>query len=248
MGEDPPQQVFVKPARIGDRKAFPVAHQLDEARGELAHRQHEIRHSGRDRAARHRRIFGLDRVLHENDAARLLDRPHPDRAVRAGTGQNDGKAVAVLLRHGAEEQVDRRAVAARLVEFHRGDLVIGDVKRAIRWNDVDVVRLQLLRRRDLHDGHARACRQNGRQVAMALRIEVHHHDEGSAGLFRKRVEKRLQRLDAARGSANADDDRSCAALVGFRRRVHVRALVVTLRHDATPRRPPLQWSRYACGR
>ena len=52
--QDPPQQLLVDLVQVG-WGAMPLSRdQLDQARGQLAHRQHEVRDAGRDRAARHR--------------------------------------------------------------------------------------------------------------------------------------------------------------------------------------------------
>ena len=88
-----------------------------------------------------RRVFGLVRILHQNDAAGLLDGAHPDGAVRAGAGQDDRETVAVLRGQRAEEQIDRRALAARLVEPAVEISWSEMLQAAIGRNDVDVVRL-----------------------------------------------------------------------------------------------------------
>jgi hypothetical protein len=54
------------------------ADELNEPCGEIAYRENEIRHPGRYRAARHGRVFSLLGVLHENDAARLVNGTHAD--------------------------------------------------------------------------------------------------------------------------------------------------------------------------
>ena len=72
------------------------------------------------------RIFGLVRVLHKDDAAGFLDGLEADRAVGAAACQDDGKAVAMLVRQGAKEQVDRGPLAARLLKRSRGNMVVRD--------------------------------------------------------------------------------------------------------------------------
>ena len=108
----------------------PVADQFWQPGGDLAHRQDEIGDARRDRAARHRAVFGLFRVLHQDDPARLLHRLDADRAVRPGAGEDDGEIVAALRGERAEEQVDRRALPARLVEFGQRQMLVGDQQAA----------------------------------------------------------------------------------------------------------------------
>src|SRR5262249_32652503 len=119
MRENAAHQLFVELAIVRDRNAVAVLHQFDQACHKLAHRQDEIRYSGRDRAARHRGVFGLVRILHQDDAAGFLDGPHADGTIGAGAGQNDREAVAVLFGQRSEKQVDRRALSARFVELRR---------------------------------------------------------------------------------------------------------------------------------
>ena len=93
--EDALQFLFVRfLQQAGNRHRLLDAQQIGKPHGEFTHRQHEIRWTGGDGAARHRGIFGLVRVLHQDDAAGFLDGAHADGAVRTGAAQNDGEAVA----------------------------------------------------------------------------------------------------------------------------------------------------------
>ena len=93
---------------------------------ESAKRQHFVRASGGDGAARHGRILGFVRVLDENQTARLPDRFHPYRAVRPGAGQYDGEDVAMAICERPEEEVDGRALSALLLEFARIQRTVRD--------------------------------------------------------------------------------------------------------------------------
>ena len=75
------------------------AKQVGKTLREIARRQHEVRHSGRDDAARHGGPFGLVWVLHQNDAACLLDGANADRAVGASATQNNSETIANPLRY-----------------------------------------------------------------------------------------------------------------------------------------------------
>ena len=191
MRDDPPQQLLVEIADVGWRQACFDADEIDQALGQVAYRHDEVGDAGGDGAARHRGIFGLVRVLYEDDAARLLDGAHADGAVRAGAAQDDREAVAEPFRERAEEQVDRGALTARLVEFQRRNLVIDDLQPAVRRNDVDVVGAQLFACSDLHHGHARARGNDIRQLAAVFRIEMNDDDESGAGVLRQGAEKAL---------------------------------------------------------
>ena len=160
----------------------------------------------------------------------FLDGAHPDGAVGSRPAQNDGKAFAELLRQRAKEQIDRRPVAARLVERKRRNLVVDHLQAAVGRNDINVVRLHPLAGGDLNDRHPRFGRQDARQFAAVLRIEMHHHDEGRAGVLRKGGKKALQRRHAARRSADGDDGR----LALLARRRAARIVIGIVRHDDAP--------------
>jgi len=70
-------------------------------------------------------VFGLVRVLDQDDAARLLDGLDAHRAIRAGAGKNDGEVVAALRGKRAKEKIDRRPLLARLVELGNRQMMIG---------------------------------------------------------------------------------------------------------------------------
>ena len=68
-----------------------------------------------DGAAEYRVVFGGFQRLGHGHAAVFLDRPQTERAVRAGAREHDADSVfAAVFGQGAEETVDRRALAARL--------------------------------------------------------------------------------------------------------------------------------------
>ena len=215
VGENAAHVFFIRVAQLPEGM-FPVPHELDNARGYFAEGQDEVGEPRGDRAARHRSIFGLVGVLHEDDAACFLDRLEADRAVRAGAREDDGEAIAVLLGERPEEKVDRRSSPSRTVEFVRRDLVIGNSQVPIRRNDIDVIGLQGSRFINLRNGHAGPRRKNSRQLAVALGRQMHNYHKGNARTVGQSFEERLQRLDAARGGANSDDRRFRARLLRTR--------------------------------
>ena len=163
------QQFLVKFADIENRCAFLYPDQFDEALGEIARRQNKIRNADSDRAAWHRSIFRFVWILDEDDAAGFLDRADTERAVRSGAAEDHGEAVAELFGKRTEKQIDRRAAAARLVEFARGNLVIDHLQLPIRRNDIDVVGFEMLSRRDFDHRHVGARSDDVNEFATVLR-------------------------------------------------------------------------------
>src|SRR5262249_32921252 len=155
MREDPPQHLLVEFDGGGLGRALLDGDEIGKAMTEFCRRQYEISNSHRDRAARHRGIFSLVRILHQDDTARLLHRPQTDGAVGASSAQDDGKSVAEPLGERAEEHVDWRSLATRLVEFHGRDPVIDKLEAAIGGDNIDMIGLKLLVVFNLHDWHPR---------------------------------------------------------------------------------------------
>ena len=145
MGEDALQLLAVRLVRRHGLDPSAIGDQLRQPRGDLAHRQDEVGEARRDDAARHRAVFGLLRVLHDDDAAGLLDRLDSDRAVRSRAGQDDGEIVAPLRGERAEKEVDRRPLPARLVELGQRQMPVGDDELAVGRDDIDVARLERVR-------------------------------------------------------------------------------------------------------
>ena len=181
-----------------------IGDQLRQPRGDLAHRQDEVGEARRDGAARHRAVFGLLRVLHQDDAAGLLDRPDPDRAVRSRAAEDDGEVVAPLRGERTEKQVDRRPPPARLVEFGERQVLVGDEQLTVGRDDIDMARLEAGAAGHLGDRHFGARREDRRQFALMLRVEMDDDDEGGVHLVGQALEERLQRMHAAGRGADAD--------------------------------------------
>jgi hypothetical protein len=82
--------------------------------------------------------------------------------------------------------------------------VVDDLQPPVRRYDVNLVRSQLLAAQYLHDRHAGAQREDVRQLAAMLGIEVHDDDERGTAVRRSVLEEGLQRLDSTRRSADHD--------------------------------------------
>jgi hypothetical protein len=95
----------------GQREMPAVGYQIVR---QLLGRSHEIRQAGLDGAARHRVEFRGGRILHQNDAALLLDRPEAKRAVASHSRQDDADtALQLILGKRPEKKVNRQAQPPR---------------------------------------------------------------------------------------------------------------------------------------
>ena len=184
-------------------RGLPIADQLRKPGCDLANRQDEIGKTGGYGAARHGPIFGLVRILDENDALRLLHCLNADRAIRTGAGKDDGEVVTPLRSKRAEEKIDRSPLPARLVERGYRQMMIGDNKLPIGRNDIDMARLQAHPTRDLSHRHFCARRENAGKLALVFRIEMHDDDKRGVDVLGEALEKNLQRPDSSRGCPDA---------------------------------------------
>jgi hypothetical protein len=98
-----------------------VARELRQTRCELADRKYDVGGARGNHGARHARVHGLARVLHEDDSACLPDSRRAPRAVAPAPGEDDREVVAERRRQRFEEQIDGRSPAARLRECRRAD-------------------------------------------------------------------------------------------------------------------------------
>ena len=182
-----------------------VLDQVHELASKLAHGKHHVGQSRRNRAARHGRIFRFIWVLHQNKAAGLFDGFGANRSVRASPSQDHGESVAMLVREGAEKQVDRRTPPARFVERQAIDLAVDETKLAVRRNDINIVPLKRHPLIDLANGNVRLARQYLREFARMRGLKMHDHDIGRARIWRDLCQKALQGAQAARGRADPYD-------------------------------------------
>ena len=128
----------------------------DDLARQLVHRGHDVRQPGVDRAARHAVELGRRRLLHQHHARLLLDGPQAQRAVRAHAGENDADAPLLLvLRQGAEEEIDRQAQAAGRRRLEQVQNPVQDGHVFVRRDHIDAVRPDPGSILDLDDFHAR---------------------------------------------------------------------------------------------
>jgi hypothetical protein len=119
-------------------------------------------------------------------------------------------------------------VAARLIEFKRGNLVIDHLQPPIRRNDIDVIGFEVLSRGDFDDWHAGARSDDVNEFAAVFGIEVHDYDKGGASIVWQRGEQGHQSLNAACGRADSDNDWQLIVIF-----IDGLWLVVLVRHNGT---------------
>ena len=111
----------------------------------------------------------------------------------------------LVLRQGAEEEIDRPVLAAGFLPGQQLQDPLRDDHVAVGRDDVDVVRLHPRLVLDLGDRHRGRPRQDLRQQAVVRRGQVLHQHEGHAGVDRQRAEQLREGLQPAGRGADADD-------------------------------------------
>jgi hypothetical protein len=136
----------------------------------------------------------------------LLDRLDAENAIAAAARQDDTERIfAAVASERGEEHVDRRALVMGGVGRDQPKPPRGDRQDRRRRHDINLVLFErLIILRDL-DAHLGVARQNLREEAFAIRRQMHDDDEAHARIGGHCAEQALQRLDAACGSADADD-------------------------------------------
>jgi hypothetical protein len=97
-------------------------------------------------------------ILGEGDAARGLDLIETQRAVAAGTREDDrDRLVPLIVRERFEEQIDRVVLAPDFAARQQLEHAVGDDHAPVRRNHIDAVLLDLGLVFHLVDGHARCA-------------------------------------------------------------------------------------------
>ncbi len=178
----------------------------DDFARQLLHRGHDVRQPGVHGAARHAVEFGRSRLLHEGHAPLFLDGPQTQRAVGAHAGQDDADAVLLLvMRQGAEEEINRQAQAARRDSIEQVQTPVQDGHVLVRRDHIDAVRLNPRAVLDLEDLHAGCALEQFGHDALVRRVQVLDNDKRHAASCRSVPQKQLQGLQSAGRGANADD-------------------------------------------
>ena len=179
-------------------QTLPILDQIWKPPRNLTHGQDKISKASRHRAARHRSVFGLFRLLNQDDASCFLHRLDANGAIRTGAGQDDGEVVAALRRERTKKDIDRGPLPPRLFKFGGRQMMVGDNKLPVGWNDIDVAWLNSDSARNLSHRHTGPRRKNVRKLALVAWVEMHDDDESGFHIVRQALEKHLQRVDTSR--------------------------------------------------
>ena len=204
IGKDALQHVLVAGRQMLDRNVLLCFDDVHELMRKLANGKHHVGQPRCNCALRHGWIFRLIRILHQDEAARLLDGLRAKRAIRASARQHHGEPVAMLICEGAEELIDGRASSPRFVEREGCNLVVGNEKPPVRRNDKNLVRLKRRLLIHLLHRHLRFSCKDLCKLAGVGRLEVNDHHVSGARICRDFLKKVLKRLQAAGGCADAD--------------------------------------------
>lgn len=146
------------------------------------------------------------RLLHHDKAALGLDGLQADRAVRSHAGKHDADgSLAELAGERTEQNIDRQPHAARSRRFVQVQCAARHGQFGIRRDHIHRVGFDGLHLRDLVNGHGGRALQKLPQQRLVRRVHVLHDDIGEAARGRDMTEELLQRLESARGGAEADD-------------------------------------------
>jgi hypothetical protein len=157
-----------------------------------------------NRALRHAVVFGVVGRLHDGDAAALLDRPQPRRAVVEDAGQDDADgALAVQVRGRAKERVDGRTVAIVFGTARDAHSVIVDEEVMVRRRDVDVRGADEVAVLGSNDRQPRIASQDLDEVAAPVGLEVHDDEERRREVLGQR---RYQSIESGDAACRSDDD------------------------------------------
>ena len=191
---------------FGHGDAGPGVCEAEDLLRHLGQREHEVHQPGGDGTLGHPVVLGLVGVLHDGEAALLLDLLDAERAIRPRPGKDDADRVPVVgAGEGAEEVVDGCPLNAPLLQLRKAEVGVDGVEVLPRRDDVDAVRLQRRLVRHLRDGHFHMRLEQVGEVALVLGREVHHDDKGQPALLRYVREERLESVQPPCRSPDADD-------------------------------------------
>jgi hypothetical protein len=168
--------------------------QVDKTRGYCA-----LRHLGETRTAH----IG---ALGNRQPALFLDRFEAERSVSAAARKHNTDCVLPLVfRQRAEEEVDRRSLAIDAAGGAKVQPPLPNGQDRPGRKDIDMLRLDRFAVARIHHRHLGCAAEDPGQHAFAVGIEMRNHDKRHAIVLRHGPEKRFERLDPARRSADARD-------------------------------------------
>ena len=195
-------------ARRARVRAERVRGVLEQLRGHLARGQLVVDEARRERAPRHPVELGGGGRLRHDHAALGLDRAHAERAVAARAREHDAdRALLLILRERAEEEVDREPLPARLRRLEELQGAVQEREVVVRRDDVDGVDPHRHPVLDLEHRHPRVVPEQVAEEALVVGREVLHeherHVRGAVGGHPR--EERLEGGEPAGGGADPDD-------------------------------------------
>ncbi len=150
--------------------------------GNLADRQHLVHGARHDRAPRHAVIFGVVRILHDDEPALLLNRLQSEAAIAARSRKDHAdRAFAELFRQRAQEEVERQARAVTLRRLRESQGTAADREIGTRRNEIDMLALERHPVCCLLHRHRRMAGQQIDHHARVRRIEMLDQNECHAG-------------------------------------------------------------------
>jgi len=183
------------------------------------HRQHLVDQSRGGGAGRHAAHGDMvETCLRHGEAAVLLDRPQPARAVAARARQHDAdRAVALVFSQRGEERIDGPSILPWRRWLADLQHPVVDGQGRIGRDHVHLPGLDDHSVRRLEHGHRGMPAQQVHQHAFVLGRQVLHEHEGHVGVGGHAVEEPAEGLQPACGGADADDQRRRGCRRGLRR-------------------------------
>lgn len=176
-----------------------LADQLHDQRGDVGARHHEVHRDARDRVLRHARDGRFRRILHDGNAARLLDLLEADRAVVQRAAQDDADdARTEMVRGRAEQRVDGRAQRVLVRPAPDLDPAAAQVRLQARGSDVNSPAADWLVVHGVGGGELPGSVENRGQHARLVGPDVQHDEHRGRERLRQRLRDRRQHGDAAR--------------------------------------------------
>ena len=180
----------------------------DQSGRHFRRRHGVIDKAGGDGAARHAVELGRLRVLGDDQTVLALDGAHTERAVSAGAGKDDADgAFALVLREGAEEEIDGQTLSARGRGLEELQCSIEQRHVVAGRDDVGAIRLHDHAVGHFMHRHASAPLDDVAEDAFVVRGEVLDEDESHARIAvgGQAGEEGFESGETSGRSAEADD-------------------------------------------
>ena len=161
--------------------------QIDEPRGDLLGRHHQIHRAAGNGALRHPAMLGGGLVLRERQPAGCFDLAQPQRAVGSRARQDDADGARPLYRRERSEKVIDRVVRTPLIVSRcDGQETVGECHVRVGLDDVCPIRDNCGSVLGFNNLEAGACRENAGELAFLARIQVLNDDQRKSRLVGKR--------------------------------------------------------------